>query len=150
MKVILLRNVEGLGREGEIREVSRGYARNFLIPRQLADIATEQLIQRLEGRKIKEEKSAKKELQLAEEMAEKLDGKSFEIIRKTTDEGTLYASVNSAVISAELKKQGFIIDNKQIIAKNIKEIGEHEIIIRFNHGIEARITLIIKEENKKK
>lgn len=145
MRVILLRNVDGLGREGEIKDVSAGYARNFLLPRQLADIATPDLTQQLEGRRKHQERKAKQVLGFAQHMASDINGKRFEIWRKASQEGTLYAAVNNIIISDELKKRGFSIEPENIITKGIKEIGEHEIVIRFNHGIEAKIQLIINQ-----
>src|SRR3989344_1346921 len=143
MKVILLRAVEGLGREGEVRDVSAGYARNFLIPRQLADIATPELIEQLEGKMRHQEKKAKHELLAAEQLASAIEGKRFEIHGKASKEGTLYAAINASMISEELKKHGYLVSDKNIITKGIKEAGDHEISIKLGHGIEAKIQLAV-------
>ncbi len=146
MKVILLKNINSLGKQGEIKEVSDGYARNFLIPRQLADIATDELIEHIQKIKQKEKKSAKKELERSQDAAGKLEGKVFEIRAKASSEGRLYASVHPQEISELLKKRGFAIDAKYIHADHIKEIGEHTVTIVLQHGLEARIMLIVKQQ----
>lgn len=143
MKVILLKNINSLGKQGEIKEVSDGYARNFLIPRQLADIATNDLIEHIQKLRHKEAKIAKKELEYSESIADKLEGKIFEIRAKASSEGRLYASVHPQEISQLLKKNGYSIDEKNIHADHIKEIGEHTITIHLQHGLEARITLMV-------
>ena len=121
MKIILLKNINSLGKQGEIKEVSDGYARNFLIPRQLADIATDELVSHIQRIKQKEEKSAKKELERSQDAAGKLEGKVFEIQAKASNEGRLYASVHSQEISELLKKKGFAIDAKHIYNLVIRE-----------------------------
>src|SRR3989338_2006094 len=146
MKVILLKNINSLGKQGEIKEVSDGYARNFLIPRQIADIATDELIEHIKKIKQKEKKSAKKELERSQDAAGKLEGKVFEIHAKASNEGRLYASVHSQEISELLKKRGYLVDAKHILADHIKEIGEHAVTIQLQHGLEARIMLIVKQQ----
>ena len=146
MKVILLKNINSLGKQGEIKEVSDGYARNFLIPRQLADIATDELVAHIQRIKQKEKKSAKKELEQSQDIAGKLEGKVFEIRAKASTEGRLYASVHSQEISELLKKQGYAVDAKYIRADHIKELGEHTVTIILQHGLEARIMLIVEPQ----
>ena len=147
MKLILLQNVEGLGKEGEIKEVAVGYARNFLIPRGLAEEATDDLIAQMEKRKEKEAKVAEADLEKTEKLASELDGREIEIFAKVSEEGRLYAAITPAKVSAELKKIGHNIASGQIeIKEPIKELGEHEIKINLPHGLESRITLIVKSQ----
>ena len=148
MKIILLRNVENLGKEGEIKEVSSGYARNFLIPRQLADIATDELISRVEARKKHEEKKAKQHLLNTEKIADQLEGKILEIKCNATKEGTLYAALNKTKIAEILNGKGFSVKPKNILMENIKEIGDHEVAVTFNHGLEAKIIIQVLSEDK--
>jgi large subunit ribosomal protein L9 len=147
MKVILLQSVEGLGKEGEIKEVALGYARNFLIPRGLAEEATEDLIAQIEKRKEKEAKVAEMDLVKTEKLASQLDGQEIEITAKASEEGRLYAAVTPAKIASELKAKGFEINVDQVLVPEpIKELGEYEVTLNLPHGLEAKITLIISSK----
>lgn len=147
MKIILLQNVEGLGKEGDIKDVATGYARNFLIPRGLAEEATEDLIAQIEKKKEKEVREAEADLAKTENLASQLDGRELEISAKVSEEGRLYAGISPSLIAAELKKIGFNIAQNQLeIKEPIKELGEHEIKINLPHGLEAKITVIVKAQ----
>ena len=143
----MLKNVEGLGKEGEIKEVSLGYARNFLIPRELAEEVTDELIAQIENRKQKESKNAEADLTKIEALADRLNGQEIEITAKASDEGKLYAAITSEMISAELKSRGFEIAANQInIPKPVKESGEHEVTINLPHGLEAKISVNVNSK----
>ncbi|NUM25159.1 MAG: 50S ribosomal protein L9 [Candidatus Buchananbacteria bacterium] len=146
LKVILLKNVANLGKAGDLKDVSLGYARNFLLANNLAEEATAKAIAELDVRRAKMAKEAELELGRAEELARKLEGQTVEITAKASDEGTLYAAISSAKIASALKSKGFDVAKDQISASHIKELGEHEIVINLDHGLEARITLIINSE----
>jgi len=146
MKVILLKDVPELGVEGEVKEVALGYARNFLIPKGLAEEATEERIQEIEAKKAKEAKIAEADLEKTEKLVGQLEGQTVEITAKASEEGTLYGAVSAIKIAEALKKLGFEFNKEQINAGHIKELGEHELVINLDHGLEARITLIINSE----
>lgn len=146
MKVILLKYVENLGREGEIKEVSAGFARNYLIPRGLADIATPDLVKQIQQRKKKGGQQAVYDLATAEKMAEKLEGREFTVRARANAEGRLYASFSKEKILDMLKKEGFHLGREAVIGLPIKEVGEHEVTIALPHGLEARIVLIVEPE----
>ena len=146
MKVILLQDVPNLGGNGEIKEVTLGYARNFLIPQGLAEEATPEAMAAIEARKEKEAKIAEADLLKTEQLGQKLEGQTVEISAKASEEGTLYAAVSPAKIAAALKEKGLEVRKDQIQASHIKELGEHEIKISLDHGLEARIALIINSE----
>lgn len=147
MKIILLQNVEGLGKEGDIKDVATGYARNFLIPRGLAEEATEDLIAQLEKKKEEEAREAEADLAKTENFASHLDGQEIEIFTKVSEESRLYAAVSPAKIAEELKKIGFQITSKQIeIKEPIKELGEYEVKINLPHGLEVKVTVMVKAQ----
>lgn len=146
MRIILLKDVPNLGQKGEIKEVALGYARNFLIPQGLAEIATPQIIAEIERQKVIEEKLAEQELKKVEDLAAKLDGREFEVPVKISETGTLYATITPLKISTILKNKGFNIKKEQIITEPIKELGEHEVLIRLPHNLEAKINLIVNKE----
>jgi large subunit ribosomal protein L9 len=147
MKVILLKDVENVGKKDEIKNVANGYARNFLFPKKLAKIATQEAIAKLEKQKELEEKEAEQALKATQEIVEKIDGLEIEVPVKVDEQGKLYGSINDVEISKLFKEKGFEINKNQIkIPQPIKEIGEYPITILFDHNLEAEIKLIIVEE----
>ncbi|PJE57665.1 MAG: 50S ribosomal protein L9 [Candidatus Portnoybacteria bacterium CG10_big_fil_rev_8_21_14_0_10_38_18] len=150
MKVILLQDIEDLGKKGDVKNVADGYARNFLFPRNLAKVATEEAIVELEKEKELEAQKAEEELKEIEDFVSKIDGLEFEIIEKVDESGKLYGSINEIRIAKIMKEKGFDIKKKQIkIPQPIKELGEFPVMILFDHGLEAEIKLIIMEEKPK-
>ncbi|MFZ5559831.1 MAG: 50S ribosomal protein L9 [Patescibacteria group bacterium] len=150
MKVILLQDVENLGKKDDVKNVANGYARNFLFPKKLAKLATKEAIEELERQKELEAKKAEEELKKVEELVSQIDGLEFEIIEKVDENGKLYGSVNEVRVAKILKEKGFDIKKKQIkIPQPIKELGEFPVTILFDHGLEAEIKLIVIEEKSK-
>jgi large subunit ribosomal protein L9 len=147
MKVILLENIENLGKKMEIKDVPSGFARNFLIPKGLVIIATPENIKKIEEEKIKNQEKTAKELKLMEKQASQLDGIEVIIEVTTGKEGQLFQSINKQKISEQLKELGFEIDKNHIDLKNpIKELGEFPVKIKFEHNLEAEIKIIISEK----
>ncbi|NCO04860.1 MAG: 50S ribosomal protein L9 [Candidatus Magasanikbacteria bacterium] len=148
MKVILLKDVKGTGARGDIKDVADGYARNFLIKKGLAKHATKDSVHKIVQKEEKEQRTSKKELREQQSTAAKLDGAEIELTGKVNDEGTLYAAIGTAKIIKALKSEyGVDVKSKQItIPEPIKELGEHTIMIEFNHGLEAEVTIIVNEE----
>lgn len=147
MKVILLKDVENLGKKYEIKEVSDGYARNFLIPRGLAKKADEKSIKWAQTQKEKERKKAEEELKKIQQIASSMDGIEVVIPVKTDTEGHPFESVSAQKIAEKLKEMGFDVKKNQVVLEErIKELGEFKIKIRFPHNLEAEIKLIVVEE----
>jgi len=147
MKIILLQDIENVGKKGDIKNVADGYARNFLFPRNLAKVATEEAIVELEKEKELEAQKAEEELKKTQELVSKIDGLEFEVIEKIDESGKLYGSINEVRIAKVLKEKGFDIKKKQIkIPQPIKELGEFPVTLLFDHGLEAEIKLIVMEE----
>jgi len=150
MKVILLKDVEKLGKKFEIKEVKNGYARNFLIPRGLAKLATKEALVRLEIQKEIQEKKAEEDLQKTQELASTIDDLEVAISVKTGQEGQLFESINAQRISEKLKEMGFEIKKTQIeLPEPIKEIGEFPIKIKLEHNLEVEIRVIVNKEEEK-
>ncbi|MFH2013887.1 MAG: 50S ribosomal protein L9 [Patescibacteria group bacterium] len=149
MKVILLKDIEELGKKGEIKNVADGYARNFLFAQNLAKPATDELIKQKELEKEQELVEAEQELKEIQELASKVDGLELETKEKADESGNLYGSINELKISELLKERGFKIKKTQIkILDPIKQIGEYQIKINLDHGLEAEIKIIVSEEAK--
>ncbi len=144
MKVILKKDVQNLGNMGDVKEISDGYARNFLIPGGYAEVATKNLIVKSEEEKIKRSKKAEEDLKMAEEIVSKIEGTSITLKNKADEKGKLYAAVKEEEVSEELISKGFNLEKGKVIIKEpIKELGEYEIIIDFAHGLEAKVNLTV-------
>ena len=147
MKVILLQDIEKLGKKYDIKEVAAGYARNFLIPKGLAKPATKVALKWLEVQKEIEAKKAEEELKKIQDFVAKVDGLEVVFQVKVGEKGELFESINSQKISEKLKELGFGIKKTQIELKEpIKELGEFPVKIHFEHNLEAEIKVIIVEE----
>jgi len=149
MKVILLQDIEKLGKKFDIKEVANGYALNFLIPKGLAKKATKETLKWLSTQKEIIEKKAEGELKKIQEFASSIDGQEVLIPVKIGEEGQLFESINNQKISEKLKELGFEIKKTQIdLIEPIKELGEFPVKIKFEHNLEAEIKIIVTEEKK--
>jgi len=147
MRVILLQDIENLGKKYEVKEVKNGYARNFLIPKGLAKPATKKSLKWIEMQKEIETKKAEEALKKVQELASVIDGQEIVIPVKIGEEGQLFESVTSQKIIEKLKESGFEIKKNQIgLPEPIKELGEFPVKIKFEHNLEAEIKVIIVEE----
>lgn len=147
MKVILLKDIDNLGKEGDIKEVADGYARNFLLPKKLVKVATKKTLLELERKKELAAKKAEEELKAIQEIVSQVDRREIEIPMKLKEEGEIYGSITPYKISQALKKKGFNIKKTQISLKEpIKKLGEYSVIVNFNHGLEADVKVIIVEK----
>jgi large subunit ribosomal protein L9 len=147
MKVILLQDVESLGKKYEIKEVKDGHARNFLIPQKLAKAATKQALKWLGDQKDVIEKEAEEDLKKAQELASQLDGVEVTISLKVGEKGQTFESVTGQKIAEKLNEMGFAIKKTQVkMANPIKETGEFPISLNLDHNLEAEIKLIITAE----
>jgi len=147
MKVLLLKDIPGTGKKGDIKDVSDGYARNFLFAKGFGKSATDAVIADIFAGEAKKKRMNETELHKAQESAEKVDGVEVVIIEKTNAEGTLYAGLAVNKIAHAIKKEtGVVVDTKRIrIQKPIKEIGEHTVFVEFGHGLEAEVTITVSE-----
>jgi large subunit ribosomal protein L9 len=147
MKVILLQNVEDLGKKYEIKEVKDGYAQNFLLPEKLARPATKEALEWLESQKEVMAKEVEEDLKKAQDLASKIDGLELNIAVKVGDEGQMFESINSQKIVDALKIMGVEVKKSQIILENpIKELGEFSIKVNLDHNLETEIKVIVTEE----
>jgi large subunit ribosomal protein L9 len=146
MKVILLKHIPQVGKAGEVKEVSTGYARNFLFPKKRAQEATAEAVATVAEIQAKAAVEAAAGLVGAQALVERLEGQSFEVKAKASPEGTLYAALPASKIAAALKDKGFVVKKEHIKAEHIKELGEHEVMVNLEHGLEARIQLVVQSE----
>jgi large subunit ribosomal protein L9 len=150
MKVILLQDIEKIGKKYDVKEVKDGYARNFLFPKKLVKEATDEAVKWIEMQKEIEAKKAEEALQKFQEVASSVDGREVVIPMKVGEEGQLFESVSAQLISEKLKEAGFEVKKNQIILENpIKEIGEFPVKIKFEHNLEGEIKVIVTAEEEK-
>jgi len=147
MKVILLEDIENIGKKFDIKDVKSGHARNLLIPQGLAKPATKENLKWLQEQKEIIEKKAEEGLKKAQGVASNVDGVEVSIPVKVGEEGQLFESVNNVKIAEKLKEMGFDIKKSQInLPEPIKELGEFPVKISLDHNLEVEINLIISEE----
>lgn len=146
MKVILLADVKGQGKKGELCQVSDGYARNFLFPKNLAIEADSAAMSELKNREAAKEHHKKEEIANAKATAEKLDGKSVTIKAKGGADGRLFGSVTSKAVADEIKKVFNVeIDRRKMNLADIKKFGEYTAEIKVYPGISAKINVKVTE-----
>lgn len=146
MKIILIKDVKSLGREGEIKEVSDGYARNFLIPKGLATEATTTKLKESQEKEIREQKKKTRETEDAQALKEKLDGQAVAIAVKTGGSDRLFGAVTAKEIADVINQQfGVNIDKKRIeMTDPIKHLGEYQVKLKIYPSIQAQIKVIVK------
>ena len=147
MKVILRKNFDQLGKVGEIVNVKDGYARNFLIPRQIAYHATKGNILALEEEKKQILKKEAKELEAAQNYAAELEKISITIPVKVGEEDKIFGSVTHQMIADSLKEKGFEIDKRKIeITEQIKSLGIYSVAIKLHPSVTATVkTWVVRE-----
>ncbi len=148
MKVILLNDVKGSGKKGDLINVSDGYARNCLLPKKLAKEATPQAINELNNAKEALKFKTNEEIKKAKEHANVIDGKTVKISAKTGNEGKLFGSITAKEIAFEIEKNFHItVDKRKISLKSeIKSLGSYECNVKLYNGINAKIKVMVTEE----
>ncbi len=142
MDIILLERVAKLGQMGDVVSVKEGYARNFLIPTGKALRANNMNIARFEAEKAQLEARNLETKKEAEDMADRLNGQQFIIIRSASDSGALYGSVTTRDAAEIATAEGFSVDRKQVVlTAPIKELGLHTLYVQLHPEVEAEIEL---------
>jgi len=148
LKVILTENIAALGSIGTVVEVTRGYARNFLIPQGKALEATPGNLTLMDQTKGKRLQALDQEREAAQSLAARLEGVSLTIAQRVGEAERLYGSVTAAMIAAALEAQGFEVDRKQLeLAEPIKKLGTYEISVRLAPEIKSQITVAVVPES---
>jgi large subunit ribosomal protein L9 len=147
MKIILLQDIDKVGKKFEVKEVADGFAKNHLFPKKLAQIATKNVLIWAETQREIAAKATEKELEVIQAKAATMDGHEISLSVKVGDQNQLFESITAQKIAETMKENNFEIDKKQVVLKEpIKELGEYPIKISFPHNLEAEIKLIITAE----
>jgi large subunit ribosomal protein L9 len=147
MKVILQKDIPNLGEAGDIKEVANGYARNFLLPKNLVVMANDSSKKAIEHQnkmiRIKKEKRKKQ----SEKLMEAISGVELSFSVQVGEEDKLFGSVTAIDIAKQLKEKGFDVDKKKIhLAAPIKELGNFEVPVKIDEGITATVKLTVNKE----
>ena len=139
MKIVFIKNLPGQGREGEVKEVADGYARNFLIPRGIALPAISGAVQLVQQRRKQTEPALPVEL---------IDGQELHFSARAGTKGRLHGAITASNIAEELEKIcDFPIDKRRIVLETpLKELGNYEVAIKLGQDREAKVQVIIEEE----
>ncbi len=144
MKVILNENIETLGHIGDIVKVAPGYARNYLLPKKLATIATDGNAKALEHAKRQMAYKKNKALESAKKLGEKLEALSIVLTHKAGEEGKLFGAVTNMDIATFLKTNGFDIDRKIInLTEAIKHTGEYSVALKIHPEVTATLKIVV-------
>lgn len=147
MKIILLENVEKVGRKGDILEVAPGFARNYLIPRKLAMEVTPGNLKSVEMQQKALRKKLEKERLTYQELIKKLNQVTLTFVRKSSEKDVIFGSVSAADIQEELARQGFDIDRKKIaLEEPIKRLGTFSVPVKVYHEDRAEIKVVVVKE----
>lgn len=142
MKVIFTQDVKGQGKKGEVKEVSDGYAVNYLFKNNLAVMATTAALNSLKQAKEAEEHRKKVEKEEAKEIAKKLEQTSLVLSLKVSENGKIFGALTSQMIADELKKQGIEVDKRKIVlSENIKMVGKYKILVKLYPEVTANLNI---------
>ena len=147
MKVILLEDVQALGKKGQIVNINDGYARNFVLPKKLGVEATPKNLNDLKLQNANKERLAQEALDAAKELAAKLEAGKVVLSIKTGEGGKAFGSVSSKEIATEVKNQmGYEIDKKKIQLKDaIKTLGTHTVPVKLHAKVTAELKVVVTE-----
>lgn len=148
MKVIFLQDVKGKGKKGEVKEVSVGYAQNFLFKNKMAVEATPANLSRLEGQQKRMAKNAAEELQEAKQLKEQLEKVTVEMKAKSGEGGRLFGSITTKQIADELnKKEGIKVDRRKMdLPDAIRSLGYTNVPIKVHQEVTATLKVHVIEE----
>jgi large subunit ribosomal protein L9 len=149
MKVILLQDVEGLGKAGELKDVANGYARNFLVPKKLAAGATPQLLANYQQRIAAQQHRLEKQSEQNQQQAERLSQITLTFKARVGREGRLYGSITSQDIAAGLREsEGIAIDRRMVdLPDPIRRLGTYQVPVKLAPKLAPQITVNIVDES---
>jgi large subunit ribosomal protein L9 len=149
MRVILLQDVDGLGKAGDLKDVANGYARNYLLPRQLAAGATPSLIANRQQRIVAEQRKLEKQNELNRQQAERLGQVTLTFKARVGSQGRLYGSITSQDIAAGLREaEGIVIDRRMIdMPEPIRTAGTFKVPVKIAPKLQPQITVNVVDES---
>ncbi len=146
-KLLLVEDVDNLGRSGDIVTVKPGYARNFLIPQKKA-VPADKFALRMQARLVEERKQkAAEDLSVAQALVARMDSFVFSVEAKADQEGKLYGSVSASDVVGILEKEGFSVEKNQVILPHpIKSVGVHVVHLKLKEGVTTSFSLTVNSD----
>lgn len=147
VELLLVESVENLGIVGDVVKVRLGYARNFLMPRSLATVPSDELIKTLQAKRAVAQKEVAALRKQREETIGKLAGFSLELIKSSNDQGVLYGQITQQDVADALTAKGHTVRPRDVrLSEVIKRVGEYEVLVKYETELETRIKLFVKAD----
>lgn len=148
MKVLLLADIKGSGKKGDIVEISDGYAKNYLLKRNLAKEADKVVISEKASQNASIERNKRLELEKAQGIADKIKGKTFSVCAKVGENGKMFGAITSKEIADTLQNSGYEIDKKQIVLdKSIKALGKYPVTAKLYGAVVAKFNILVEAQD---
>lgn len=148
MRIILLQDVKGQGKKGDLIDVNEGYARNFLIKKGLAEVATANKINDLKQKKVAADYHKQEEIKAMQALAVEIKDKQFDVAIKVGQGGKVFGSVTGANVAEALSAAGYTVDKKKIVLPSpIKNVGVYDVEVKLMEGVTAKIKVNVKGED---
>lgn len=147
MKIILLQDVKGQGKKGDVIDVNEGYARNFLIKKGLAEVATASKLNDISQKKASADYHRAEEIKAMQALASEIRGKSFTVRIKAGQGGKVFGSVTAQNVSDALAAAGYAVDKKKVaLPQPVKNVGAYDVDLKLMEGVASKIKLIVEAE----
>jgi large subunit ribosomal protein L9 len=147
MKVILMTDVPALGQRGETRDVANGYARNFLLPRKLAVLATPANLKNVEHLKRQRAREEERALETAKATAERIEELTLAVTARASEDGRLYGSVSPQDVVEFLERHKISVEKRRVaMDEPIKAVGDYKVSVRLHGDVTAALTVTVKAE----
>ncbi len=147
MKIILLQDVKGQGKKGEVVDVNEGYARNFLIKKGFAEAATAAKLNDINQKKASADFHRAEEVKATGQLAAEIKGKAFTVKIKAGQGGKVFGSVTAQNVADALVSAGYDVDKKKVVlTQPIKNVGTYDVDLKFMEGITTKIKLVVESE----
>ena len=145
MKVLFVKEVQGTAKAGDVKDVSPGYARNFLLPKRIAVVADDRMVEQIKQKEEAVRRRAEKALSEARETAARLKKLTVTIYAKTGEAGRLFGSVTNADIATQLKREaGLDVDKRKIeVDPPIKSLGPHEVTVQLHTEVSETLRVVV-------
>lgn len=148
MRVLLLKDVKGLGKAGDVKEVAGGYATNYLLPNKLAQTVTEGSVKMAEQAREAEKRRLERKANEAKTLAAKLDGQTVVLKARSGEGDRLYGSITSQDVAEALAKStGLAIDKRYLELEHpIKSLGHHPVTLKLGGGLTATVSVVVERD----
>lgn len=148
MEILLLEDIEKLGKAGEIKRVAAGYARNYLIPRGLAKPATKGALKQAKSQQEAQDRRLRRQMERLENLAQQLDGLTIHFEARVGEMERLYGSITNTDIASAIEKElGQSIDKRRIdLTEPIRELGSHQVPVRLRGDLVPHVKVVVEKE----